>query len=285
MSKGIDISTHNGKVNFEAIKRAGYDFVIIRAGYGRFDNQKDARFEEHYAGAKAAGLNVGAYFYSYAINANEAEEEAKTMLNWIKGKQFEYPIYFDIEDKSQSQLSRKIVTGICNVWCNIVEKAGYYVGIYANVDWFKNHLDLKQLEKYDKWLAHWSDKPWKGDEFGGLWQFSDSGVISGNSCAFDLNESYRDYPSIIKKAGLNGFKAESVTESKDVASNKNDVVNNKDTVSKKYTKHTVVKGDCLWDIAQKYLGDGGRYREIKNINNLKSDTIYPGQILKVPVIK
>lgn len=257
MKKGIDISVHNGTVDFRKVKEAGYDFVIIRAGYGRMDNQKDRLFDENYAKAKAVGLNVGAYFYSYAKTYAEAQIEAATFLNWIKGKQFEMPVYFDIEDSSQKSLSRKVLTDICIAWCSVVEKAGYYVGIYANVDWFKNKLDLARLEKYDKWLAHWdTNTPWKGEEFGGLWQFSSKGKIGNGT--FDLNKAYRDYPTVIKRAGLNGFE------------------------EVKKNIYVVQKGDTLWGIAQRCLNDGSRYTEIKRINNLTSDTIYPGQNLVIP---
>lgn len=214
--RGIDVSVHNGVVDFKKVKAAGYDFVIIRAGYGRYDNQKDTKFDVNYKNAKAAGLHVGAYFYSYAKTSADAQQEAKVFLNWIKGKTFDMPIYFDIEDPSQAELSRKTLTDICIAWCNAVEREGYYVGIYANVDWFKNRLDQNRLARFDKWLAHWANKPIWGNEFGGLWQYSSKGKINGHSCDFDLNESYRDYPSIIKEAGLNGYgqKKVSITSTK-----------------------------------------------------------------------
>lgn len=272
--RGIDVSVHNGTIDFKKIKAAGYDFVIIRAGYGRYDNQKDTKFEMNYKNAKAAGLHVGAYFYSYAKTSAEAQQEAKVFLNWIKGKTFDMPIYFDIEDPSQAELSRKKLTDICIAWCNAVEQAGYYVGIYANVDWFKNKLDQNRLAKYDKWLAHWADKPIWGDEFGGLWQFSSTGMIDGHSCKFDLNESYRDYPKIIKEADLNGCGA--------VEKPKVSETNNSET--KKPKTYKVKKGDSLWAIAQEHLGNGSRYPEIKSLNNLTNDVIYPGQILKLPVM-
>lgn len=205
MKKGIDISKWNGSIDFNKVKNDGIDFVIIRAGYGKVDSQKDNRFEEYYRKAKAVGLKVGCYFYSYATSVKEAKQEANTFLKWIAGKQFEYPVYFDIEDKSQLTLSKDVLTDICLTWCSTVEKAGYYVGIYSNPNWFTNRLDCERLSIYDKWLAHWSDKAWKGNEFGGLWQYSNEGLINGIKGYVDLDYSYRDYPTIIKKNGLNGF--------------------------------------------------------------------------------
>ena len=99
--KGIDVSQHQGNIDFGKVKAAGYDFVIIRAGYGKYASQKDPYFEQNYAGAKAAGLNVGAYWYSYADSTANAKLEAEACLQVIKGKTFEYPIYFDLEERSQ----------------------------------------------------------------------------------------------------------------------------------------------------------------------------------------
>ena len=216
MSKGIDVSKWQGNIDFKKVKASGIDFVIIRAGVSL---DKDVKFEQNYKNAKAAGMNVGVYFYSYAKTVSEAEKEAKTFLKTIAGKQFEYPVYFDIEDKSQMNLPKKLLTDICIAWCSIIEKAGYYVGIYSNPDWFINRLDTSRLVMYDKWLAHWANKPMWGNEFGGLWQYSCQGRINGISGDVDLDESYRDYPSIIKKAKLNGYGKSTVIATKENAAN------------------------------------------------------------------
>ena len=104
--KGIDVSRHQkaGKVNFEELKKLGYEFVIIRAGYGMEMNQKDSAFESHYKAAKEAGLHVGAYHYSYAVNVAEAEQEADCFLKWIEDKTLEYPVAYDMEDETQKSL-------------------------------------------------------------------------------------------------------------------------------------------------------------------------------------
>lgn len=208
--KVIDVSRHNGYINWEKVRADGVDGVIIRAGYGRLLSQKDNRFEENYAGAKAAGLNVGTYFYTYAKSADEVETEAEVFLEWIKGKAFELPVYFDIEDQSMNHLGKDVLTDICLRWCGIVEKAGYYTGIYANVYWFSQLLDTGRLISYDKWLAHWAEKPAYDESFGGMWQYSSTGRINGINGNVDLNRMYRNYPYIIKNAGLNGFKKSTV---------------------------------------------------------------------------
>lgn len=99
MVKGIDVSTFQGNIDFKKVKASGIDFVILRAGYGRETSQKDAKFEQNYKNAKAAGLKVGAYWYSYADSVEDAKKEAEACISVIKGKQFEYPIYFDLEEK------------------------------------------------------------------------------------------------------------------------------------------------------------------------------------------
>ena len=209
MIKGIDISVYQQNIDFSRVKQSGIDFVIIRAGFGKVANQKDKLFESHYANAKMAGLKVGCYHYTYAKNIQEAEQEAEVFLNWIKGKLFEYPIYFDIEDASLQNLGKQMLTDIVLTWCGKVQSAGYYVGIYANPDWFMNRLDLEKLKGFDKWLAHWVAVPkWK-NEFGGLWQYGLTRV-DGYSGEIDGDYSYRDYEKTIKELGLNGFrKAES----------------------------------------------------------------------------
>ncbi len=209
MAKGIDVSKWQGNIDWSKVK--GVDFVIIRAGYS---GTKDAKFEANYAGCKKYKIPCGVYFYSYALTVAQAKAEAEAFLKMIKGKTFEYPIYFDIEDKSQMNLSKKLLTDICIAWCSIIEKAGYYVGIYSNPDWFINRLDTSRLEAYDKWLAQWVSKPKWGNEFGGMWQYSNKGTINGIAGDVDLNQSYRDYPDIIQKAKLNGYGKFTLTATK-----------------------------------------------------------------------
>ena len=204
--KGIDVSHHNGVINWDKVKAAGINFAILRCGFGRKNaRQIDKQFERNYRECKRVGIPVGVYHYSYAKNAEDARLEADFMLELIKGKQFEFPVIFDIEDKGQEAYSKSVLTEITDAFCKKTELAGYYVSIYSNADWFTNKLDLKKLECYDKWLAHWVKKPKWGNEFGGLWQYTDSGRVDGIETEVDMNISYRDYPSIIKCAGLNGY--------------------------------------------------------------------------------
>ena len=134
---------------------------------------------------------------------------------------------------------------------------------YCNLNWLNNYLIKEELlPKYDLWLAHWCvGKP---SVPCGIWQKSDKGFINGISGNVDLDVSYKNYPETMKFKGLNGFSK----------------ANN--SASTNYFTYTVKKGDTLWAIAQRYLGSGTKYKEIKALNALKSDTIYPNQVLKIP---
>lgn len=204
--KGIDVSHHNGIVDWDKVKADGIDFAILRCGYGRKSvRQIDRQFERNYRECKRVGMPVGVYHYSYAKNTEDARLEADFMLELITDKQFEYPVIFDIEDKGQECLSKTVLTEITIAFCQKIEQAGYYVSVYSNADWFTNKLDTARLAPFDKWLAHWTKTPKWGSEFGGLWQYTDSGKVNGIETKVDMNVSYRDYPAIIKRAGLNGY--------------------------------------------------------------------------------
>ena len=204
MSKGIDVSKHQGAIDWQKVKNSGIDFAILRAGYGKYDGQTDERFEENYINAKKAGIKIGAYHYSYAKSVEDAKKEAEVFLKWIDGKRFEYPVAFDVEEKSQSDKGKQFVSDIIRAFCGIVEKAGYYVCVYANKYWLDNFIDEECKRKYDTWLAQWSEKATYDGNYG-IWQYSSQGNIDGISGRVDLDESYKDYYSIIKANGLNGF--------------------------------------------------------------------------------
>ena len=199
---GIDVSKHQGVIDWSKVKT---DFAILRAGFGRYTSQKDPQFERNYAGAKAAGIPVGAYWYSYAKSVEEAHEEAKACLQVLRGKQFEFPIYFDIEDSTQGSLGKAALTEMCEAFCDTLEKAGYYAGVYANTYWFTHKLDHARLAvSYTIWLADYRagyNKTLKRD----MHQYTSNGHVDGISGRVDRNTCTRDFPGIIKKAGLNGF--------------------------------------------------------------------------------
>ena len=133
LAYGIDVSEHQGTgFNFQNLKNNGYSYVILRCG---FVSRKDYRFEEYYQAARAAGLDIGVYFYSYATNASEASNEADRCLSYISGKTFEYPIYFDFEDPSASSGNGTLATQICTAFLSKIEAAGYLPGLYGYAGW------------------------------------------------------------------------------------------------------------------------------------------------------
>ena len=138
--KGIDISEWQENINYSKLKEQGIEFAIIRLGYGKQINQKDSMFETHFEGLKNAGIKVGAYLYSYAYVKEGAKLEAENTLEIIKGKQFDLPIFYDMEKSKQANLGKETLTTMANEWCRIIKNAGYKAGVYANLNWFKNYF-------------------------------------------------------------------------------------------------------------------------------------------------
>lgn len=207
MTKGIDVSKYQGNIDFKKVKADGIKFVIINAGYGKYLWQKDPNFEKNYKGAKAAGLAVGAYWYSYAKNAGEAEEEARVFLEAVKGKKFEYPLALDIEDESQVSLTNDALNAIIERFCGYLEKKKYYAAVYSYASFLNNRVWEKVKKRYDVWVANFDVK--KPDYTGsyGIWQYTSAGSVKGISGKVDMDYAYKDYPSIIKNKGLNGYSA------------------------------------------------------------------------------
>ena len=150
--KCLDVSLWQGNINFNKVKNDGYDYVIIRAGYGKDSGQEDSRFEQNYYNAKAAGLKVGAYWYSYADSTSAAREEAYNCLNTIGGKSFDLPIYYDLEESYQSSCD---LMSLARNWCSVMENNGYEAGVYTFLNWWNDYLDRYELidEGYSVWLA------------------------------------------------------------------------------------------------------------------------------------
>ena len=203
-TKGIDVSKWQGNIDWQKVKAAGIEFAMLRGGFGKTTTQIDSKFEQNYRNAKAVGMPIGVYHYSYAKSVEDAKKEAQFCLSYLKGKQFEYPIAFDIEDSSQANLGKSTLTAITKAFCEEVEKAGYYVCIYANLDWLKNKLDMTALSDYDVWVAQWASKCTYGGAYG-MWQYSDKGKVNGITGNVDMDEAYKNYPNIMKVNGLNGF--------------------------------------------------------------------------------
>lgn len=203
--RGIDISAWQGaNVDFNKLKADGIEFVILRAGFGTLASQKDSQFENNYRKAKAAGMPIGAYWYSYAYSVDDAKKEAAAFQEVLKGKQFEYPVYYDVEDPTQTGLGKATLTNMVLEFGKSMEAAKYWVGFYSNLNWIRNYLDYSVLKRFAFWLAQWTDKPTFDDTFG-MWQYSSKGTTSGTPGNTDMDICYVDYPASIKAGGLNGF--------------------------------------------------------------------------------
>lgn len=201
---GIDVSQWQGDINWGDVKT---DFAIIRAGYGREKSQVDTKFEQNYNGAKAAGIPVGAYWYSYAMSADEARVEAQAFINTIKGKQFEYPVYFDVEENKVFKLGVDTVSKIIIAFLDEMEKAGYFAGLYMSASPLTQYTTQTVKDRYAIWVAHYGvSKPNYAHQYG-MWQKSSQGKVVGINGYVDLDECYIDYPKLIKESGKNGFKA------------------------------------------------------------------------------
>jgi len=206
MVKLIDVSAHNGLIDWQKVKSYGVQGAIIRTGFGEeHPSQIDTRFIANYNGCKAVGLPVGAYHYSYATTAAEAENEADFVLKLLKGKQFEYPIYFDIEDKVHTKLDKATCDSIVTAFCSKLEKAGYWAGVYSFDSFFATHLSTAIVQRYSAWVARVENvKPIHCKAYG-MWQYSWKGIVSGINGDVDLNYCYKDFPAMIKSKGLNGY--------------------------------------------------------------------------------
>lgn len=184
----IDVSYCQTNVNYEKVKKSGISSVIIRAGFGREVSQKDSEFERHYKNAKAAGMKIGVYWYSYANGVSDAKTEANTCLKCLAGKKLDLPVYFDMEESRQTFYGKTTLTNMAIAFCETIVAGGYKAGVYSNLNWFNNYLDYNKLKsKYSIWLAQWSSAPSKNCD---IWQNADNGRISGVNSLVDTNVIY-----------------------------------------------------------------------------------------------
>lgn len=205
--KGIDLSVHNGTdVDFNKVKKAGISFVILRAGYGRSTSQKDSTFEENYKRAKAAGLMVGAYWYSYATDVEGAKAEFNTFMKVIKGKQFEMPLYYDVEENRQFNTGKQNVSNMISTFLSACESAGYFAGLYMSRSQLMTYVTDEIQKKYTLWVAEYGSKcNYSGAGRAAMWQNSETGKVNGVTGNVDTNYLYEDFVTKIKDRGLNGF--------------------------------------------------------------------------------
>jgi GH25 family lysozyme M1 (1,4-beta-N-acetylmuramidase) len=197
--KGIDVSKYQQVIDWPTVAQNNY-FAIIRAGY--CFGHSDEYFETNYQNAKAVGVKVGAYWYAYASSASDAVQEANYAIQALKGKQSEWPIYYDIEEGSIFEANIQIE--IAKAFCEVLEANKYYCGIYSSTNYLNNYFNDEVKKKFTIWVAHWNvEKPtYKGTYH--VWQYT-VGSTPGISGRCDLDKGYIDFEPIMKKNGLNGF--------------------------------------------------------------------------------
>lgn len=196
---GIDVSKWNKEIDWEKVKAAGVEFAIIRCGYRGSKTGalvQDPYFEKNIKGATDAGVRVGLYFFTQAVNPVEAVEEASTVLMFAKQHKISYPLYIDTEGAGGNGradgLDKETRTAVCKAFCETIENAGYTAGVYASKSWLLNNLDMEQLSSYSTWLAQYSSQPTYEGEYD-MWQYTSAGKIDGISTLVDYNVSYMDY--------------------------------------------------------------------------------------------
>lgn len=204
---GIDVSKWQGTINFDKLTASKkIDFMIAKSGEyweSKKAFQLDSQFERNYSEAKKRKIPFGTYLYSYATSVEKARTEANELVRYLKktGKTFELPIFFDIEDNTQNSLSKQDKTNICKAFGEIVQNAGYKVGIYSSKYWLMNQIDLAQIpSSYDIWVASYGTNngsvPASKYEFAGnhdIWQYTSTGRIDGINGNVDFNISYKKY--------------------------------------------------------------------------------------------
>ncbi len=192
---GVDVSHHQGNIDWNKVKSAGYDFAFLRIGYRGYGTEgtinKDREFENYYKAAKEAGLKIGVYFFAQAINEDEAREEADFVLNTLNGRDLELPVVYDPESILEDETRTDNVTGEqftanTKVFCETIAQSGYKPMIYANMKWEAFELDLEQLSEYPIWYADYEPVPQTPYNFE-IWQYSNEGSVSGVSGVCDLD--------------------------------------------------------------------------------------------------
>lgn len=202
--KGIDVSVHQGNINWDAVKASGIEFAIIRISYGQ--SSVDSKAIRNIEECIRVGMPFGVYVYSYALNVNNAINEANLVIKTLSPykNKVRFPVIIDMEDadhykSKQGMPSNDTLVAICEKECLMFEEAGYYAAIYASKSWFDTKLNSSRLNRFDKWMAWWySQASSKFDHnVYGLWQYTSSGKVNGISGNVDMNEAFKDYPSII----------------------------------------------------------------------------------------
>lgn len=193
--KGIDVSSHQGKIKWDQVAEDGVEFAMIRVGFRGYGKAgklvEDEQFDANIQGASKAGIKVGVYFFSQATTEEEVDEEVALVLDKIKPYRLDCPVVVDVErvDDAQGRMNLISVeerTALMLRFCEKIEEAGYRPMLYHNTEMGAIMIDIAAFEKYDKWYASYSSKMFYPYAYS-IWQYSNKGKVSGISTAVDLN--------------------------------------------------------------------------------------------------
>ncbi|MDE7195370.1 MAG: hypothetical protein K2O14_15580 [Oscillospiraceae bacterium] len=215
---GVDLSYANGKVDYKALNAGTVNghrvkFAMLRLGHG---TSKDTMFDEHYKGCKEAGIYVGAYHWSYAVNLTEARAEADWAVKELSKYEIDYPVALDFEDEKNvlsKGLSRAQYTAICKTYLEKIRSANYYPMLYCNPNVIDNYINIGDLSAYDLWLAQYTSEGYQRQLGQIMWQFTVAGhptldygkvgAVAGVSGQCDCNWAYEGYAAKIRGLGMN----------------------------------------------------------------------------------
>ncbi len=265
--KGLDVSEFQGEVDWERVKAAGYKFAMLRAGYGY--NTIDKQFRRNASECNRIGLPVGVYWFCYAFSPEKAVQEADGCIDIISEYRLDYPVCYDIEQASADYIEKQGVSftpalakNVVKSFCDRIEAKGYYAMFYTNRNFLDTYLGTELSKRYAYWYARYADR-FDGTDCG-IWQYTSTGSVPGITGNVDLDLGYTDYPSVIKKAGLNHLSASSPSPSP----------------VPEYITYVIQPGDTLSGIAQRY---GTTVTALTQLNKLSDpDRIYAGNTIKVP---
>ena len=204
---GIDVSFWQGDIDWSLVAQTRTEFVMIRAGFGAYDDTPmgvDSRFREYITGALENGLDIGVYFFSYAETINDIKEEARFLVDLIKDYRVTYPVVLDMEETREDYID--CPSEMAESFLEIIMASGYFPMMYSYKYWLEGNLTQSVRDKYAVWVAHY-DVPattYRGGNYY-MWQYSDKGRVTGINGNVDLNIAYRDFSGYIKRVGLNGL--------------------------------------------------------------------------------
>ena len=266
--KGLDVSRFQGEVDWERVKAAGYQFAMLRAGYG--DDSVDGQFRRNASECNRLGLPIGAYWFCYAASPENAAQEADSCIRTVSGYRLDYPVCYDIEQASADYVEKQGVSftpalaqNLVKSFCGRVESQGYFAMFYSNRSFYDTYLGAALAGRYAFWYARYTDT-FDGTDCG-IWQYTSTGSVPGISGNVDLDLAYVDYPSVIRRAGLNHLDGTAPVPP---------------SPAPQYITYVIQPGDTLSGIAQRF---GTSVRTLAELNGISDpDKIYAGNTIHVP---